>query len=103
MPIEVLPFTQVCRHCKGQESIHVEGHCLFDSTRWEPMNQGDWNMWQRQIWDEIGNLGGEWLRDQIRGIKSAREFTNNSRLTAEALRIKPNAMVQDGKMFPNKR
>lgn len=30
-----------CRNCKGPQEAHLEGACLFDSTRYDPMNNDE--------------------------------------------------------------
>ena len=43
-------FVPTCRHCKKTSDEHVEGHCYFDSTSWDPMLTDEWMLWRRDVW-----------------------------------------------------
>lgn len=65
-------YTEVCRHCKKHAEEHVRsvddgaGHCLFDSTTWDPMTEMEWAEWRKSFWLELGGIGTEFIRDSLR-------------------------------------
>jgi hypothetical protein len=77
-------FVPTCRHCKKTAEHHVGGHmfprqadprelmfprpwpCLFDSTAWDPMSSSEWVTWRKSLWAELGGIGTEYIRDQLK-------------------------------------
>jgi len=71
-------FVSTCRHCKKGPLEHLDGtedatgKCLFEATTWEEMSHDEWTEWRKSLWAELGRVGADFIRDQLRsnGIAS---------------------------------
>ena len=85
-------FVATCRHYKKTAEVHLGGKmyppqadprqlmfprpwpCLFDSTAWDPMSQSEWVAWRKSIWSELGSMGADIIRDQLKQSGFARSL-----------------------------
>lgn len=76
-------FQYACRHCKKTAEQHTDGteeaagSCLFDSTTWDPMSESEWVEWRKNLWDELGGIGTEFIRDQLKQAGFARSMARD--------------------------